>query len=64
MENSRGYEVGGQLFPAYPVDEEIVRESLVPHTRAEDLRIIRIGLPEAPFREGYTGMLLACGRRS
>ncbi|MEU2511373.1 SCO2525 family SAM-dependent methyltransferase [Streptomyces syringium] len=61
MENSQGYQVGDLLFPACGVDAEDVRGALAPF--AEDLRISRVGLPEDPIRSGYTGMILACGRR-
>lgn len=62
MENSRGYEVGDLSFPAYPVDKIQVRDCL--EKDAEGVRITEIGIPGDPLRDGYTGMLLACGRRA
>ncbi|MEV0277052.1 SCO2525 family SAM-dependent methyltransferase [Streptomyces sp. NPDC050610] len=61
MENSGGYLVGDELFPACEVDSAKVEASLDPHAAVEILE--RFGLPEGPVREGYTGMVLACGRR-
>ncbi|MEV0266103.1 SCO2525 family SAM-dependent methyltransferase [Streptomyces sp. NPDC050617] len=61
MENSGGYWVGDDLFPACEVGSAEVEASLDPHATVKTLR--RFGLPEGPVREGYTGMILACGRR-
>ncbi|MDX6328237.1 MAG: hypothetical protein QOI83_620 [Streptomycetaceae bacterium] len=59
MENSEGYRVGDLEFPAYPVEEPQVRDCLAPRT--DDLVITRLGFPGEPLRDGYTGMILACG---
>ncbi|MFE7116876.1 SCO2525 family SAM-dependent methyltransferase [Streptomyces sp. NPDC057654] len=61
MENSGGYWVGDDLFPACEVDSTKVGAGLEPHAAVDVLE--RFGLPEGPVREGYTGMILACGRR-
>ncbi|MCF2528484.1 SCO2525 family SAM-dependent methyltransferase [Yinghuangia soli] len=62
MENSSGYEVAGQKFPAYPVDRNQVGESLVKYVDPTATTIIEIPIPGRRLRTGYTGMLLACGR--
>lgn len=62
MENSLGYDVGDQRFPACQVVADDVIASLRVHA-ADDLRVSRIDIPGEPLlREGYTGMLLALGR--
>lgn len=63
MENSEGYQVGDHWFPACAVTEHDVEATLAPYS--EDMEIVRIALPEgqAAVREGYTGMIVACGRR-
>ncbi|MEU4686712.1 SCO2525 family SAM-dependent methyltransferase [Streptomyces xinghaiensis] len=63
MEGSTGYSVGGESFPACSVEEEQVREGLAPYSES-DMHITRIGIPgERPLRQGYEGMIVACGRR-
>lgn len=59
MENSEGYIVGDQTFPACKIEESNVRNTLMNYS--DDLEIKRIGLPDDPLRDGYTGMLLALG---
>ncbi|WP_264927834.1 SCO2525 family SAM-dependent methyltransferase [Streptomyces sp. A012304] len=61
MEHSEGYRVGAHEFPARDVDESEVRTVLSGH--AEDLTIHRMANPKQLVRDGYTGMILACGRR-
>ena len=56
MENSRGYEIKGIDFPAYPVDINLIKKIFQPKTN--NLLITRIPLAEKPLRLGYTGMLL------
>lgn len=63
MEGSTGYSVGGEHFPACSVDEADVRKALASHTDGE-VQIARVGIPDAPLRHGYEGMLVACGRRN
>ncbi|GAA2743216.1 SCO2525 family SAM-dependent methyltransferase [Kitasatospora cinereorecta] len=63
MENSLGYEVGELSFPACRIDSTDVVASLAGYA-APGLRVERIEVPGEPLlREGYTGMLLALGRR-
>ncbi|MYZ08165.1 methyltransferase [Streptomyces sp. SID2999] len=61
MAGSRGYRVGGHFFPSCSVDERAVAASLAPYA-ADDLTITRLHDGHA-LREGYLGMILACGRR-
>ncbi|WP_354641936.1 SCO2525 family SAM-dependent methyltransferase [Kitasatospora camelliae] len=64
MENSLGYEVGDLRFPACRIEAEHVTHSLEPFA-AEGMKVERIDIPaELLLRDGYTGMLLALGRRS
>lgn len=60
MENSLGYTVGDRDFPAYPVTETDVRRCLDKYAKHD---VTRIAIPGKPVRDGYTGMLVACGRR-
>ncbi|MET1074406.1 MAG: SCO2525 family SAM-dependent methyltransferase [Umezawaea sp.] len=63
MENSLGYEVAGIEFPAVAVDRDDVTGCL--SGRATDLVVDRIGTGGGPpLRDGYTGMIVACGRAS
>jgi hypothetical protein len=59
MENSTGYPVGSRCFPAVPVTTEIVRNCLEDVTGSLDVH--RVDSGAEPFREGYTGMILAMG---
>jgi len=64
MENSLGYDVGDLRFPACRIDAGDVIDSLDRHA-APGLSVTRIEIPGEPLlREGYTGMLLALGRRT
>lgn len=61
MENSLGYEVAGIEFPAVAVDHDDVTDCL--SGRATNLVVDRIGTNGGPpLRDGYTGMIVACGR--
>lgn len=60
MENSSGYDVGDQRFPATPVDEAHIRAILEPETR--ELRVTRLGIGAEVLRPGYTGMISVCGQ--
>ncbi|MFC9287544.1 SCO2525 family SAM-dependent methyltransferase [Streptomyces sp. NPDC057052] len=62
MEHSEGYRVGAQEFPARDIDEAEVRTVLAPFTEA-DMKIFCLDNPKQLVRHGYTGMILACGRR-
>lgn len=62
MENSLGYEVNGTHLPACPVTEADVHACLV--DQAGDLVIHSVGISGNPLRDGYTGMLVACGHRA
>jgi hypothetical protein len=59
MENSDGYDVNGQGFPAVRVESTDVRRAL--ESRSSKLVIERI--PSESLRSGYTGMLVALGRK-
>jgi len=60
MENSSGYEVGDQWFPAFAVTGETLQKTL--HRLTASLDIHRIDAPpEGMVRSGYTGMVLALG---
>ncbi|MFC9126799.1 SCO2525 family SAM-dependent methyltransferase [Streptomyces sp. NPDC057099] len=60
MEHSKGLGVGEYFFPACDVGEPEVKASL--DAFATDVTVVR---PEshAKVRDGYSGMILACGRR-
>ena len=60
MEHSDGYHVGKHFFPACDVGELDVHKSLEPFAR--DLKITRLKA-SASVREGYSGMIVACGHR-
>jgi hypothetical protein len=61
MENSTGYDVGRHRFPAVSIGLSDVRECLA--GRSADLLLDRINIGSDPLREGYSGMILARGRR-
>ncbi|KUO22268.1 SCO2525 family SAM-dependent methyltransferase [Streptomyces dysideae] len=61
MEHSQGYEVGGRFFPACDVGDSDVYASLEPF--ASDLKVERLK-SSAAVRDGYSGMILAYGRRN
>ncbi|MFJ1731911.1 MULTISPECIES: SCO2525 family SAM-dependent methyltransferase [unclassified Streptomyces] len=61
MEHSEGYQVGSQEFPALDVDVAEVRTQLAEY--ADEVTIHRTANPQELVRDGYTGMILACGRR-
>ncbi|MQY11114.1 hypothetical protein SRB5_12280 [Streptomyces sp. RB5] len=64
MENSRGYEVGSQIFPACKIVQDDVEKALASYVREGELELHRLGHGADPIRDGYTGMILACGRRA
>lgn len=59
MENSTGYTVGAQEFPAVSVTRETVRSCLEKVGR--DLDVQRIDSGNEPLRDGYSGMILVLG---
>ncbi|MFD7874262.1 SCO2525 family SAM-dependent methyltransferase [Streptomyces sp. NPDC059766] len=61
MENSRGYPVGGEDFPASYVGAVEIRNLLKGF--ASDVDPMHLGKPD-DLRDGYTGMILACGHRN
>jgi hypothetical protein len=61
MEHSKGYHAGKHFFPACDVGELEVYESLKPF--AGDFRTMRLKA-SAAVREGYSGMIVAYGRRN
>ncbi|MGW5352829.1 SCO2525 family SAM-dependent methyltransferase [Streptomyces sp. NPDC004031] len=63
MEGSLGYRVGDTLFPACSVTAADVRRSLSPFAEGEEVAITPVGMPGGALREGYEGMIVACGRR-
>jgi hypothetical protein len=60
MEHSRGFTVGGSDFPATDIGMRDVTEYL--SRRTVGLACERVGYGDEPLREGYTGMLVVCGR--
>jgi hypothetical protein len=60
MEHSDGYFVAKNEFPATYIDLADVIEYL--HGQASDLSSERVGADDDPLRDGYTGMLVVCGR--
>ena len=61
MENSDGWSVGPREFPAVRVCEVDIAGSLPPDT--EILRLCKLGVGMDPIRDGYTGMILVCGKK-
>jgi hypothetical protein len=60
MEHSKGYGVGDNEFPATDIGLADVTEYLF--RRAFDLTHERVGPGDVPLRDGYTGMMVVCGR--
>jgi N-dimethylarginine dimethylaminohydrolase len=60
MENSLGYDVGRQRFPAVAITKDEIESCLACET--EDLKIYRLGKTSNPLRDGYEGMILATGK--
>ncbi|MER6711660.1 MULTISPECIES: SCO2525 family SAM-dependent methyltransferase [unclassified Streptomyces] len=60
MEHSKGYEVGGQWFPACDVSESQVYDCMAGWSGKLETR--HVGRPNE-VRAGYTGMIVACGFR-
>ncbi|MGW1541362.1 SCO2525 family SAM-dependent methyltransferase [Streptomyces sp. NPDC002309] len=62
MEHSQGYRVGEVDFPATrEIDEVEVETALGGFT--QDAKMYRLANPRDLVRDGYTGMILVCGRR-
>lgn len=60
MEHSKGYQVGDTYFPATDIDVADVREFL--GGSASDVLVERVSPGNNPLRDGYTAMIIACGR--
>jgi hypothetical protein len=60
MKNSTGYQVGDTYFPACDINESEVAMTLSDF--AQEIQIHHLRLPGL-IREGYAGMILACGHR-
>jgi hypothetical protein len=60
MENSSGYHVGADWFPAFPVTAETIGAELSSRTSTLELHRVKVP-PEGAIRAGYTGMVLALG---
>jgi hypothetical protein len=60
MENSMGYAVAGERFPAVAVNHDDVVSCLEGRSLQFDVR--RVDSVGNPIRPGYSGMLVACGR--
>jgi hypothetical protein len=60
MENSSGYTVAGERFPAVAVDRSDVIACLAGRSLRLDVR--RVDSSDDRLRPGYSGMLVACGR--
>lgn len=61
MEHSLGYRVGDVKFPARDIDTAEVEIALGDF--AQDMKMYRLNDPDDFVREGYSGMILVCGRR-
>ena len=61
MEHSKGYHTGDHFFPACDVGESEVRASL--EAFAGDFKVQRLE-SAAELRDGYSGMIVACGWRN
>jgi hypothetical protein len=59
MENSSGYDVGGEHFPGFAVGVEEVREELMGLGNGLEFHSFDVG--SEPLRDGYTGMILVHG---
>lgn len=62
MENSKGYEINGVQFPAYPVNTSLVKKVFAPYT--QNLTVEHIPVAQQPLRPGYTGMILLTAQRA
>lgn len=62
VEGSAGYQVGPEAFPACHVKEVDIQECLAPY--ADRLQTTLVDPSNPPLRHGYTGMIVACGRRN
>ena len=62
LRRSHGYRVGTKLFPSANVDEEAMRAVLSPLCETGSLRVEACRLQEHAL-QGYTGIVLASGRR-
>lgn len=60
MEHSQGYQVGDTCFPATDIGIEDVREFL--RGSATNVMVERVSPGLNPLRDGYTAMIIACGR--
>lgn len=60
MEHSQGYGVGHNRFPATDIGLEDVTGYL--DRRSEGLTYERVSPGDVPLRDGYTGMMVVCGR--
>lgn len=60
MEHSQGYDVADNQFPATDIELKDVTDHLV--RRASGLSSERVGPGDVPLRDGYTGMMVVCGR--
>ncbi|MFE2428616.1 SCO2525 family SAM-dependent methyltransferase [Streptomyces sp. NPDC059373] len=59
MENSSGYDVGGQHFPGFAVGVREIRKAL--KGLGKDLEFHSFDVGSEPLRDGYTGMILVHG---
>jgi hypothetical protein len=63
MAGSKGYEVGGNPYPAVEIDETDVRECLNDVAHEVDIHVWHVDANKhEPLREGYSGMILALGK--
>ena len=62
LRRSRGYRVGGKLFPSPNIDEHDLRRVLERHFRPEDLDIVAIDVAGTDAK-GYSSIVLASGHR-
>ncbi|MCT9004193.1 SCO2525 family SAM-dependent methyltransferase [Streptomyces sp. NPDC054766] len=62
MEHSEGYKVGAEWFPACYVSKSQIAD--VVGRYSDDVEIFPVGKPGGLLRDGYTAMILTCGRRN
>lgn len=60
MEHSGGYHVADKHFPATDIGSGDVHGCL--DDRAVDVELLRVETGDKPLRDGYSGMIIACGR--
>ncbi|MFE9448492.1 SCO2525 family SAM-dependent methyltransferase [Streptomyces sp. NPDC006739] len=62
VRGSAGYDVGAESYPACDVAESDVHATLARYSERCEITVVDPSVP--PFRSGYSGMIVACGRRN